>query len=96
MAVINGEGPITVDDLGVSADYIANGQLRTLTVTSAKRSPRLPGVSTMLKLRRDPRQCVACYAFTESNGTPDEIIQRLNSEINPALGEVASPRAGMG
>ena len=89
MAVINGEVPITVDSLGASAGYIANGQLRALAVTSAKRSPRLPDVPTMLELGLDQREWVAWYAFMAPKGTPDEIIQKLNTAINQALGEEA-------
>lgn len=89
MAVINGEVPITVDSLGASAGYIANGQLRALAVTSRERSPRLPDVPTMLELGLDRREWVAWYAFMAPKGTADDIIQRLNDVINQALREEA-------
>jgi len=37
----------------------------------------------------DPREWVACYAFMAPKGTPDYIIQKLDSAINQALGEEA-------
>ncbi len=89
MAVINGEVPITVDSLGASAGYIANGQLRPLAVTSRERSERLPNVPIMMELGLDQREWVARYAFMAPKGTPDEIIQRLNTAINQALREEA-------
>ncbi|MCX7364153.1 MAG: tripartite tricarboxylate transporter substrate binding protein [Alphaproteobacteria bacterium] len=73
MAVISGEVPITVDSLGASAGHIA--------------SERLPEVPTMLEPGLDPREWVAWYAFMAPKGTPDEIIQRLNTVINQALRE---------
>jgi tripartite-type tricarboxylate transporter receptor subunit TctC len=89
MAVISGEVPITVDSLGASAGHIAGGKLRALAVTSRERSERLPEVPTMLELGLDQREWVAWYAFMAPKGTPDEIIQRLNTAINQALREEA-------
>jgi len=43
----------------------------------------------MLELGLDPREWVAYYAFMAPKGTPEEILQRLNSVINQALGEEA-------
>jgi tripartite-type tricarboxylate transporter receptor subunit TctC len=63
--------------------------LRALAVTSRERSERLPEVPTMLELGLDPREWVAWYAFMAPKGTPDEIIQRLNTVINQALREEA-------
>ena len=89
MAVVNNEVPVTVDSLGASAGYIANGQLRPLAVTSRERSPRLPEVPTMLELGLDRREWVAWYAFMAPKGTPDGVIQKLNDTINKALREEA-------
>ncbi|MBU8873749.1 tripartite tricarboxylate transporter substrate binding protein [Reyranella sp. MMS21-HV4-11] len=89
LAVINGEVPITVDSLGASAGHIAGGKLRALAVTSRERSEKLPDVPTMMELGLDPREWVAWYAFMAPKGTPDEIIQKLNTAINQALREEA-------
>jgi tripartite-type tricarboxylate transporter receptor subunit TctC len=89
MAVISGEVPITLDSLGASSGHIAGGKLRALAITSRERSERLPEVPTMLELGLDPREWVAWYAFMAPKGTPDEIIQRLNTVINQALREEA-------
>ena len=103
MAVISGEVPITLDSLGASAGHIAGGKLRALAVTSRERSERLPDVPTMLELGLDPREWVAWYAFMAPKGTPDEIIQKLNSRdqsgaarrghrhAHPRAGRVAAP-----
>jgi tripartite-type tricarboxylate transporter receptor subunit TctC len=89
LAVMNGEVPVTLDSLGASSAHIAGGKLRALAVTSAKRSERLPDVPTMLELGLDPREWVAWYAFMAPKGTPEDIIQKLNTAINQALGEEA-------
>ena len=89
MAVISGEVPVTLDSLGASSGHIAGGKLRALAVTSRERSERLPDVPTMLELGLDQREWVAWYAFMAPKGTPLEIIQKLNTAINQALGEDA-------
>jgi tripartite-type tricarboxylate transporter receptor subunit TctC len=57
--------------------------------TSRERSEHLPDAPTMLELGLAQRECVAWHAFMVPKGTPDEIIQKLNTAINQALGEEA-------
>ena len=73
----------------IMVGHIAGGKLRALAVTSRERSEKLPDVPTMMELGLDPREWVAWYAFMAPKGTPDEIIQKLNTAINQALREEA-------
>lgn len=67
-----------------SIGYVRAGKLRPLAVTSTTSSPLLPGTPTLT-------ESVPGYAFSfwygvgVRYGTPAEIIERLNKEINAAL-----------
>ena len=59
---------------------IKNGQLRALGVTSLKRSPLAPEVPTVAETLPG-FEVSTWYGVLAPTGTPDAIIQRLNSEI---------------
>jgi len=66
---------------------IQEGKLRPLAYTGAKRHPRLPDVPTMIEsgypqVGWHPDVWQAIFAPA---GTPDAVIERLNSEINQVL-----------
>jgi tripartite-type tricarboxylate transporter receptor subunit TctC len=92
-----GAGPALVDLLGgqvqvmfasmsSSIEYVRAGKLRALAVTIATRSPVLPDLPTVAEF-------VPGYEFSFWTGigaprtTPAEIVDKLNKEINTALGD---------
>jgi tripartite-type tricarboxylate transporter receptor subunit TctC len=70
---------------------IRQGLIKALAVTSATRNQHLPEVPTVLELGLPQLALVFSAGILAPAGTPDEIIARLNAEINEAL---KSPELG--
>ena len=65
------------------------GQLKLLAVSSAKRAGAAPGVSTVAETAGDPHfDFILWVGFFAPEGTPPDVVARLNSEINTIM---ASP-----
>jgi len=73
--------------LGVSVadDYIRQGKLRALAVTSPKRLVSAPDVPTIAEQGYPDYDYVTFYGLSAPKGTPPQIVKRLNEEINRAL-----------
>jgi len=80
--LIGGQVQITFDNLPSSIQHIKAGRLRALAVTTAKRSEELPDVPTVAETVPG-YEASAFFGFP--HGTPKEIVDRLNAEINLAL-----------
>jgi tripartite-type tricarboxylate transporter receptor subunit TctC len=86
--LMSGQTQVMFATTSGSTEFVRNGQLRALAVTSTTRSRGLPEVPPL-------RDTVPGYEVTTWGGlgaparTPPEVIDRLNREINAGL---ASPR----
>ena len=69
--------------------YINSGQLRALAVTTATRQELLPGVPTIGEFVPG-YDAAGWQGFCAPSGTPTEIIDRLNREINAVLADANS------
>jgi tripartite-type tricarboxylate transporter receptor subunit TctC len=67
--------------------FIQNGKLRPLAVTSAKRMEVLPNVPTIAELGYSGFEAVNWYAFTAPLRTPPEVVKRLNEVITTTLSD---------
>ena len=66
--------------------YARDGkQLRALAITSAKRSPLLPNLPTMSEAGLKGYESVTWIGMVAPAGTPQPVIDRLNTELNKAL-----------
>ncbi|MBV8793104.1 MAG: tripartite tricarboxylate transporter substrate binding protein, partial [Pseudolabrys sp.] len=63
---------------------IKAGKLRALAVTTAQRWPELPDVPTVAETVPG-YEASAFFGFGVPHGTPKEIVDLLNKEINAAL-----------
>src|SRR5947207_2042851 len=72
-----------------SLEFIRAGKLRALAVTTATRSPALPDVPSVAETVPG-YEATAWAGMGAPKGTPPEIIERLNGQINAGL---ASPIA---
>jgi len=84
--LIAGQVQVTVDPLPSSVEFIRTGKLRALAVTTATRSEALPGIPTIGD-SVPGYEASAWYGFGAPRGTPAEIIEKLNREINAVLAE---------
>lgn len=80
--VLGGQVNVMFDILGSSLPYIQAGKLVPLAVTSAKRSPLLPNVPTMLEAGVPGYQFTGWHGVAVRAGTPAPVIDKLNATIN--------------
>jgi len=71
-----------------SIEYVRAGKLRALAVTTATRSEALPDLPTIGEFVPG-YEASGWYGIGAPKGTPVEIVEKLNKEINAAL---ADPR----
>jgi tripartite-type tricarboxylate transporter receptor subunit TctC len=83
--VVAGHVQFTFEGISVLLPLIKAGQLRALAVTSAKRSPLLPDVPTMIESGFPDFSTSAWTGLLAPAGTPPEVIGKLNGAVNVAL-----------
>ncbi|HWF94898.1 MAG TPA: tripartite tricarboxylate transporter substrate binding protein [Xanthobacteraceae bacterium] len=83
--VVAGHVQFTFEGISVLLPLIKSGQLRALAVTSAKRSPLLPDVPTMIESGFKDFSTSAWTGLLAPAGTPPEVIGKLNGAVNVAL-----------
>jgi tripartite-type tricarboxylate transporter receptor subunit TctC len=79
---------VMFDVLSSSVEHVRSGRLRALAVTTATRSEALPDIPTLGEFVPG-YEASALAGIGAPTGTPAEIIEKLNSEINAGL---ADPR----
>ena len=84
--LLNGQVQVMFDTISSSIAHIQAGKLRALAVTSVTRSDLLPEVPTIADTVPG-YELSAWFGVGTSTGTPSEIIQKLNQEINAGLAE---------
>jgi tripartite-type tricarboxylate transporter receptor subunit TctC len=72
-------------DPGVAFPHVRSGRLRLLAVGSAKRSPLFPDTPTLAELGLTGFDVGTTHGFWAPAGTPRDIVERLNREINRAV-----------
>ena len=82
--LLGGQVQVTFDNMPSSINHIKAGKLRALAVTTAIRSPELPDVPTVAETVPG-YEASAFFGFGVPKGTPKEIVDLLNKEINLAL-----------
>jgi tripartite-type tricarboxylate transporter receptor subunit TctC len=82
--LLGGQIQVMLDILPSSIEYVRAGKLRALAVTTATRSPALPDIPTVGEFMPG-FEASAFFAVGAPKGTPTEIIDKLNGEINAAL-----------
>ena len=82
--MISGQVQVMFDNVPTSIEFIRAGKLRPLAVTTANRSEVLPDLPTVADFVPG-YEASAWYGIGAPRGTPAEIIDRLNSEINAIL-----------
>lgn len=76
-------------DPGIGLNHVRAGRLKMLAVGSPKRSPLFPDVPTLDEAGLKGFDADSVFGFYAPAGTPQEIINRLNREINRILGSQA-------
>jgi len=102
-----GSGPAVADLLGAKIDFMLDtgslaqvkaGALRALAVASDRRLSELPDVPTFDEVGLKGMYAAAWYGVAAHAGTPADIVERLNKEINAIVQEpeIRKQLEGMG
>ena len=84
--MISGQVQVMFDNVPTSIEFIRAGKLRALAVTTATRSEVLPDLPTVADFVPG-YEASAWYGVGVPKGTPDDIVDKLNKEINAILAE---------
>jgi len=84
-AAIAGHTQIASASLSPAVAPVRMGKLRPIAVTSAQRSAALPGVPTVNEQGFSGFDDLSWTAFFAPAGTPQDLVNRINSEITRAL-----------
>ena len=84
--LMGGTVHVLFDNLPSSIGHIKAGKLRALAVTSEGREPSLPGVPTVAETVPG-YEATAWFGIGMPKGTPRDVIDKVNAEINRALAD---------
>ena len=93
--VLGGQVPMMFDTITTALPHVKAGKLKALAVTSNKRSPLAPDVPTMIEAGVPDFEISAWYVMFAPAGTPRDVMQRLNAEVNKAIND-ADVRRSLG
>lgn len=93
-----GQVDMMFDGLGSSASHIKGGRLKALAVASERRAPGFPDVPTTKEAGMPGYQVATWYGIWAPKGTPKELVDRFQAEMQKALGsqELKDMWAGLG
>ena len=80
-ALVSGEVATSFSTIVSGQPLVAAGKLRSIAVTSAKRFPSAPQVPTVAESGLPGYEAVAWYGVFAPDGTPRDIVARLNADI---------------
>ncbi|WP_395702124.1 Bug family tripartite tricarboxylate transporter substrate binding protein [Aquabacterium sp.] len=83
--LIGGQIDLMFDNLSSIGPHIRNGRVRALAVSGARRSPIFPELPTMQEAGVAHYETTAWGGLVGPRGLPDEVVQRLNREVNRAI-----------
>jgi tripartite-type tricarboxylate transporter receptor subunit TctC len=83
--VVGGQVPVFFGNLASTLGHIQSGRLRALAVTSAKRSPILPGVPSMAEAGVVGAEIYEWNVILAPAGTPEAVVQKLAAALQKAL-----------
>jgi len=97
-AAVAGQTQISSTSLPPAVGHVKAGRVRAIAVTSAQRSPALPEVPTVNEQGFSGFDDLTWTAFFGPAGMPQDLVNRINSEITRALAapEVAERLAQLG
>jgi tripartite-type tricarboxylate transporter receptor subunit TctC len=84
-ALLGGSVDLAVEILGPVRPQVEAGKLRALAVMGAARSRFLPGVPTAMESGVKDLDVASWNGLAVPAGTPPEVVDRLNREVNDAL-----------
>ena len=84
--LISGQVHVLFDNLPSSAGHLKGGRIRAVAVTTSAREPSMPDVPTVAETVPG-YEAVAWFGLGAPKGTPKDVIEKLNAEVNRALND---------
>jgi tripartite-type tricarboxylate transporter receptor subunit TctC len=84
--LLGGQVQVGFDAMPASIEYVRSGKLRALGVTTTTRSEAEPNIPTVGEFVQGYESSTQ-YGVVAPKSTPPEIVDKLNKEINSALGD---------
>ncbi|MDQ6627557.1 MAG: tripartite tricarboxylate transporter substrate binding protein [Pseudomonadota bacterium] len=84
--LIGGQVQVLFDNLPSSVGHIKGGKIRALAVTSEQREPSMPNLPTVGETVPG-YEATAWFGIGMPKGTPRDIIDKVNAEVNRALAD---------
>jgi len=89
--LVGGHVDMFVSSIPQALQLVRSGQIRTLAVTSSRRTPLLPDVPTLAEAGTPGADAETWWGIAGPAGMPADVVNALNAEINKIL---ASPELG--
>jgi tripartite-type tricarboxylate transporter receptor subunit TctC len=83
--LIGGQVDLMFDGLASSATHIKSGRIKALAVAAPKRAPGFPDIPTSAEAGVPTYQVATWYGLWAPKGTPKEIIEAMQAELNKAF-----------
>lgn len=83
--LVAGQTQFMIDTMNTVLPYMRENRLRGLAVTGSKRSALMPELPTLAESGMPGFEAAAWQGVVVPTGTPADIIQKLNAEVNKAL-----------
>jgi len=83
--IMAGRVDMMFDNIVPVTPHLAENKLKALAVTTKERAPAQPNVPTMAESGYPEFEAVAWFGLLAPKDTPDEIIEKLNQEVNAVL-----------
>jgi tripartite-type tricarboxylate transporter receptor subunit TctC len=80
--VVGNHVPFSTFTLSSTAQFLREGTLNGIAVTSAKRLPDFPDLPTFVELRHPELEGTTWFSISGPAGLPKEIVDKLNAAIN--------------
>jgi tripartite-type tricarboxylate transporter receptor subunit TctC len=84
-AIVAGEIQLVADPMTTVLPHIQSGALRALAIAGATRSPKLPGIPTVIEAGYPKLQSPFWLGVVVPAGTPPAIIDKLNAAFRDSL-----------
>jgi tripartite-type tricarboxylate transporter receptor subunit TctC len=85
--LIGGHISAAFPGVAIALPHSKAGRMRPLAITSLKRSKQMPDLPTLSESGLKGFEVISWYGLLAPSGTPAEIVQKLNVELNRALHE---------
>lgn len=85
--LIAGRVAIAFENVTVMTPHIKSGALRPMAVTSAKRSPVLPDLPTMIEAGMPNFEVIGWFGIFAAARTPQDIVKRINDQVAAIMKE---------